>query len=428
MKISGISVLYVLLVAVPGIGQELIQSEFPSSSWAARSANGHSAFTGGRYADALANFQSSLPLASGPEQLAITLSDIGYTLIELNRAAEGLAELEQALALWRTINTGGDRTLQVALTVGMLQRTLGRCREAEQTLRVAADSVSRSNTGGPLALAAFGNLLIQQSRFIEACQTFEKALKLSPGRDQTRASALISLGYAENNCGRSQSAIGHLREALALSEEIKSPQLELLALRDLGDTYAQLGNFVSAQLMLRRALAILETSPVARVQYAATLVSLGLVYGAEKNYVQAEDLFVRALKMYDDKAADPRSAVALQNVAMIRVQQKRFSEAADFANRAYTAVKSAYGENSAPAANALGTIAFVEEKEGDLQRSERDYSSALRILRDDRLVASNSMSGIMSGYGSVLRKLHRKREAKTIERDLKAFRAATNPQ
>ena len=62
------------------------------------------------------------------------------------------------------------------------------------------------------------------------------------------------------------------------------------------------------------------------------------------------------------------------------------------------------------------------------ERSERDYSSALRILRDDRLLASNSTLGIMSGYGSVLRKLHRKREAKAIEQDLKAFAAATHPQ
>jgi tetratricopeptide (TPR) repeat protein len=116
-------------------------------------------------------------------------------------------------------------------------------------------------------------LLVQQGRFIEACQTFEKALKLSPGRDQTRASVLIGLGYAESNGGRSQPAIGHLREALALSEEVKSPHLEVLALRDLGDTYAQMGNFVSAQLLLRRALAILERTAMPRIEYAATLVS-----------------------------------------------------------------------------------------------------------------------------------------------------------
>jgi len=428
-KISAVAaVLYIALITAPGNGQELIESEIPSVSWAARSAHGHSAFAGRQYADALANFQASLPLASLPEQRALTMSDIGYTLIELNRAPEALAQLEQALGLWKSISTGEDRSLQVAITVGILQRNLGRFREAEQTLRSAADSVSRGNPGSAVALASVGDLLIQQGRSIEACQRFEEALKLSPGRDQTRASALIGLGYAESTGGRSQPAIGHLREALALSKEIKSPQLEVLALRDLGDTYAQMGDFLSAQLLLRRALVILETTDLPRIEYAATLVSLGLVYGAENKYVLTEDLFVRALKMYHDNAADPRSAVALQNLAIIRVQQKRFAEAADIANRASAALKSAYGENSAPAANALGTIAFVEQKEGDLKGSERDYFSALRILREDRLDASNSTLSIMSGYGSVLRKMHRKREAKAIEEDLKALRAAAHPQ
>lgn len=427
MKISGTAVLlYLSLAAVPGIGQKLIQSEIPSSSiWAARCAHGHAAFTRGDYTDALADFQSSLPIASSPEERAMTLSDIGYTLIELDQASEAQSQLEHALALWRSINTGGDRSVQVAVTLGILQRTRGGFRQAEQTLRAAADSASRGNSGSAVALAALGDLLTEEGRFAEACQTFERALKLLLKRDQSRASALIGLGYAESNSGQSQQAIGHLREGLGLTEEIKAPQLEAVALRNLGNTHAQMGDFVSAQIMLTRALAILEKPPAPRAQYAATLVSLGVVYGAENKRELAEDLFVRALKMYDDNPEDPRSADALQNVAMLRVLQKRFAEAADSANRAYTALKSAYGENSVPAANALGTLAFVEEKAGDLKQSELDYSRAFRILRDGRLLASNSASGIMSGYESVLRKLHRKREAKAIEQ---AFRAASYPR
>src|ERR1043166_5424075 len=145
MKISGIALLYILLVAVPGIGQEPIRSEFPSSRWAALKTHGDAAFEGGHYADALVDFQTSLPIASSPEQRAISLSDIGYTLVALDRTAEALAQLEQALALWRSINIGGDRLLRVTIMVGVLQRTLGRFREAEQTLRAAADSASRGN-------------------------------------------------------------------------------------------------------------------------------------------------------------------------------------------------------------------------------------------------------------------------------------------
>jgi hypothetical protein len=112
----------------------------------------------------------------------------------------------------------------------------------------------------------------------------------------------------------------------------------------------------------------------------------------------------------------------------IRAQQKRFGEAADFANRAYAALRSGFGENSTPAANALGTLAYVEEEAGDLERSERDYSIALRILSDDHLRDSNAGLNIMFSYGRVLRKLHRKGEAKMIEQQLKLLRLASGPK
>jgi tetratricopeptide (TPR) repeat protein len=425
MEISGMTALCVLLVVAQGARQESILNERPSSSWAGLHAHGYAAFARGQYADALTDFQSSLLLASGPEQRAITLSDIGYTLSELDRTAEALAQLEQALALWRSLNTGGDRVLQVVVTMGILQRTLGRYRDAEQTFRIASDSASR---GSAVALTTFGDLLNDQGRFIEADQTFEKALKLSPERNKTRARALIGLGYAESNIGHLQTAIVHLREGLALSEEMKSPQLEAFAMRHLGDTYALMGNFASAEVMLKRALTIFEKAPGMRISYAATLISIGQAYGAENKHALAEDAFVRALKLYDGNVTDPRSAFALENLAMIRAQQKRFGEAVDFANCAYAALRSGYGENSTPAANALGTLAYVEEEAGDLERSERDYSGALRILGDDHLRDSNAGLNLMSSYGRVLRKLHRKREAKKIEQQLKVLSVASSPK
>jgi tetratricopeptide (TPR) repeat protein len=118
----------------------------------------------------------------------------------------------------------------------------------------------------------------------------------------------------------------------------------------------------------------------------------------------------------------------LEYLAMIRAQQKRFAEAADFANRAYASLKSALGENSVPAADALGTLAFVEEEAGDLEQSERDYSAALRILRDGGDPRSNSALAMLSAYANVLRKLHRPHEAKIIEQQAKAFRAGSHSQ
>jgi len=415
------ALLAILLVVVPAIPQERPQPESPNSNWAALHGRGYAAFGIEHYADALADFKASLPLATGPEQRAITLSDLGHTFAEIGQPAEALAQFEQALALWRSIDAAGHGALQVATTVGILQRTLGDFRDAEQTLRATADSAPRDSSDRAVALVAIGDLMNEQDRFIEARPAFEEALKLSPERDRTRAVALIGLGDAESNGGQFQPGIVHLREALAISSEIKVPEMEALALRDLGNTYANMGDLASAQTMLRRALPILKTAPGMRIQYAGTLVSLGVLYGAENKLGLAEDAFTQALELYGNGGANPRSAVACEYLAMVRAQQKRFAEAQDLANRAYSALKSAFGETSAPAADSLGTLALVEEKAGNLEQSEHDYSRAVAIVRDRGFTGAGS-SGILSGYASVLRKLHRRREAAVINRQLKALR------
>lgn len=421
------TVLFILLLAVAGTAQEPPQPESSDTTWAALHTHGYASFKNGRYADALADFNTSLPLAASPQERAMTLSDIGYTLTELGRTADALTQLEQARPLWMSIDAAGHRALQVTITIGLLHRILGHFRESEQILRSAVGS-ARDSSDHSAALVALGEVLNEQARFIESRPMFEEALRLSPRRDRTRASALIGLGDAESNSRQIQPGISHLREGLAISREIKVPELEALALRDLGNTYVQAGDLSSAQAMLRRALPILETAPAMRIQYAGTLVSLGVVYGAENKLGLAEDAFTQALEVYGNAGANPRSAVAFEYLAMVRAQQKRFAEAEDLANRAHSALKSAFGETSAPAADALGTLALVEEKAGNLEQSEHDYSRALAILRDNGALESTSAANLSSGYASLLRKLHRRREARVIEQQLKAFRNTGHSQ
>jgi len=409
-----------LLFVVSVAAQEPSQPESSNSNWAALHERGYAAFESGRYSDAVAALNASLPLAVSPEQRAMTLSDLGYALAELGRAAEALAQLEQALAFWRSIDPAGHRAVQVATTVGILRRTLGNFRGAEEILRAAVDS-AHEPLDHVLALIAFGDLLNEQARFSEARPALEQALELSPERDRSRASALIGLGDAESNSGQFQPGIAHLREALAISSAIKVPEMEALALRDLGSTYAQAGDFSSARTTLRRALRLLEADPGMRIQYAGTLVSLGAIYSAENKLGLAEDVLTQAVRVYGDAGPNRRSALAFEYLAAVRAQQKRFAEGEDLANRAQSTLRSAFGENSAAAAGALATLAFVEEKAGNLEQSEQDYSRAVAIVRDRGFTGAAS-SGILSGYANVLRKLHRRHDAAIIDRQLKALR------
>jgi tetratricopeptide (TPR) repeat protein len=390
--------------------------------WFALQTAGRAAFKAGHYAEALEDFEQSLSLARTPEERAMALKVIGYSLRGLGRQSDGLRKMEQALLAWQEIDPAGHGATETAVWIGNELRASERYIEAERALRAALSANPRENEDRAMVLNALAHLLLEEGRFLESREKFSIALNLSSAGDD-RINALLGLGEIERATREWGSAIGHVNEARALAREIKEPVQEAVALRSLGNNYADMGDFAKAEPLLRRALTVLEADPTMRSQYESTLVSLGFIYEAEKKPGLAEDAFTRALAAKGGlDAADARSMPALEALATIHAQQKRFAEAEDLADRAYRVTKEAFGAESAPAAGSLGNIAFVEQLVGHFESAERNYSEALRILRNNGLLNSDLAAGIMSAYAVVLRKLHRRSDAKAIEAELKGFR------
>jgi tetratricopeptide (TPR) repeat protein len=183
-----------------------------------------------------------------------------------------------------------------------------------------------------------------------------------------------------------------------------------------------MANPASAEPLLRRALRMFGEAPVGRSRYAATLVSLGIVYEQEGKRALAEDALTQSLR--GDSPADSRSTIALELLAVLLAREKRCQEAAEFANHADRIIRSTFGQDGPPRASALATVAFVEEHAGDLENAEHHYSQALRILRAYKLLDSSAGFDVMTQYVIVLRKLHRGQEAKSVNAELARFRSA----
>jgi len=181
-----------------------------------------------------------------------------------------------------------------------------------------------------------------------------------------------------------------------------------------------------AEPLLKQALAIVERISSGGPEYAAIVTSLGVVYAQEGKYGLAEDAFNRALNG-DANVASSFTVGAVQFVAVLLSKEKRFSEAADFANRAYGIARSAFDEDNPQTASALTTMAFVEQRAGNLDKAERHYAEALRIMRKHDILDSTGGLEIMQNYAIVLRKLHRGREAKSVSAELKTFRSTSKP-
>jgi tetratricopeptide (TPR) repeat protein len=360
---------YLGLIAFPLGAQELKQNDATSPAaqdWTTLRQAGYAAFHAGRYAEAASDFEQALPLARTREQSAAALADIGYSLSELGRMKEAFEKLQPALSMWREIDARGDGAAKAAIWVGNAQRFLGEFAEAERTLRTALDASPRERATHAALLNTLASLLQEQGRSAEAREEFEAALRLSPADRENRMYALIGLGDTERVKREWQPAIEHLNEAITLAKQMRDAGVEAAALRNLGNTYTQMGNFAKAEYLLRRAVAILEGMPALELQYEATLVSVGTLYEAEKKLGLAEDAYMRALGRKGGlDSADARSALPLQYLAILWAHQKRFREARDLANRAYRIMTAAFGARSVSGAGALGTIAVVETLAGE---------------------------------------------------------------
>ena len=420
--------LYLCVIALhAGPQQPRPESEL-KPDWVTFHRAGSTAFNSGRHTEALANFEASLPLAQTPEQNAITLVAIGSSLGELHRDEEAVEQFEKALAAWRNIDPTGSRAADAAAGLANEQRRTRRYTQAERTLREALDAKPRDEASAAALLNTLGSLIYEQARYADARQPLETALRLSPGKGSNRLLALIGLGDVERLSRQYQPSLSHLHEALTLSRELGHDDWEALVLQGLGITYSEMGDTARAEPLLRRALIQFEVANGGLMHYAATLLSLGTLYAQEGKPALAEDAFNRALKASEGSAGDDAlSAQALEALALLLARENRFEEAAEHAKRSFQIAEAGFGQASPSVASALGAIAFVEQKSGDFHAAEQHFGQALEMLRENGFDDSDASFLLKTQYASILRKLHRRAEAKDLEAPVKAFRSPARP-
>jgi tetratricopeptide (TPR) repeat protein len=426
MRPSAATVLCVCATRLQMVAQDDEATHFAHQSWATLHGTAVLHYKASDFAEALDASEAALPLAITAEQRAMTASDIGFALSGLGRHVDAIAQFERSLVAWRDIDPAGHDAIRTVISLAKTQQALGRYAGAEGTLRTALEGPLHNNESRASVLNALGDLLDREARLAEARDTFEAALKISSLRSENRATALIGVADIDRCMRCWKASISRSDEALALARDVNDPVVEGLALMVLGNTWSDMADAARAEPLLKRALAIFERSSPEGLQYSATLASLGVVYAQEGKHALAEDALTRALGEGAD-AANSFNMGTLQFLAVLLAKEKRFGEAFEFANRAYGIALSAFGEDNPQVASALTAMAFVEDRAGNLDKAKHHYAEALRIMRKHDIFASTGGLEIMQCYAIVLRKLHRGREAKSVNAELKAFRSAAQP-
>jgi tetratricopeptide (TPR) repeat protein len=303
-------------------------------------------------------------------------------------------------------------------------RALNRYADSEKALRVALSIRPREDASQAALLNALGDLLREEVRLVEARDLFKAALKLGTGSGNNDIDALIGIADVERSTSDWQNAIDHWNQAIALSRQAGDKAAEAIALRGLGKTYCDMGDLARSEPILKRALPMFDAIPVLRGQSAATLAYLGGVYRDEKKYAMAEEAFTRALELQGgfEHARGPQAAAILELLAGVCALEKRFDDGDRYAAAALKIMQATFPPDSPPIAGAFGAQGFVALRAGDLELADRYYSEALRIMRLNAIEGSTIGTDFMTEKAQILRRLHRKQDAKSIETQIKAFR------
>ena len=156
------------------------------------------------------------------------------------------------------------------------------------------DAIPRGNPDRAVALAALGDLRYEEGRFMEARETFEEALKLSPRRDQIRTSALIGLGNVES--ASTTSPCLSSRAFPGSAGDIggnQGPGIRGARAARSGKHLYRSGRHCLGETHALESPPILEAVPSWFIQYAGALESLGIVYPSAGAAVQQRQIVGR---------------------------------------------------------------------------------------------------------------------------------------
>jgi tetratricopeptide (TPR) repeat protein len=116
------------------------------------------------------------------------------------------------------------------------------------------------------------------------------------------------------------------------------------------------------------------------------------------------------------------TAVLLGTLGNLYLAQRRYTQAGAEVNRALAILAASSDAAPNDFASVLKIRAQVYIGKGDWQAAEEDLLRAFSIVGQEKIEAPLVLRSLLQSYATVLRKTHRRREARPIERQAAALR------
>ena len=341
----------------------------------------------GRFSEAVPLLQRIVDVqqrryGSGSHELEIALNELAVEQYFLARYSEAEPLFKRALALLEGLGAANTQDqARVMSNLARVYQELGRYAEAESLFKQAFVIFEKVRN-------QLYQRMVRQYRDVAIGYVNDVAGSLND-----LASLYIDLGrYAE--------AEPLLKRALALRESSQGPDsLELGAdLESLGRVYRILGRNADAELSLKRGIAIAERAMEAPVGmrvgagypvFGRLYSELSLVYGNLSRYDEAETAAKRALANVEQSLGPdhPFLAKVLDGLAGVYLSQRRFAEAEQLLRRALAIDEKVLGTTHVEVAQLLDRLAKAKLAKGeavealDISRKSAAISAGL-LTRD----------------------------------------------
>jgi tetratricopeptide (TPR) repeat protein len=417
-------VLLVCLAITYLSGETLVASE-PDAVKELTAANeaGIASYQNANYPEALTSFQKCWALSRTQLTRGTAASNVGATLHAMGRAKEARLWFERSLEVWRAEPNRSDEIARVSLGLADADRSLADFEAADQTLRAAIDARPSADYTAQLKIR-LADILREQGRNEDSRRLFRDALSLSGISAQQQIDSLLGLADLDRQMMRWNESVEGWNKALKKAREGGAAKSEALALRGLGLVHLNRGELSQAEPLLKRSLALFQNDPETPPQQLANaLHCMGSIYLENRKYTLAEEAFLRALANLKQAVGEdhPQSAVVMQTLAQAYAADNHLAEARQYAAHAYATMCRFFGKDSVSAAEALGSVALIEQYSRDLPGAARDYKFAINVIQGSQSAVDQRVFILMNRYAAVLAGLHRNREANRVRTDIKAF-------
>jgi tetratricopeptide (TPR) repeat protein len=149
---------------------------------------------------------------------------------------------------------------------------------------------------------------------------------------------------------------------------------------------------------------------------------------AEGRRAEAEAEYLAAVRAWEEagRGEAPEAAAILNSLGSLYIEEQRLDEAQQTLDRAF-GIFSRAQDVPMDGIKLLNDRSVLHARQGDWRQAEQDLRDALRTADRDRWVDPATLRSILTNYAHLLRRNHRKREARSIEARAAALQIDSTP-